>query len=370
MSWRTAKWKGETEVEMLWAALVLSFITALMARYVSVSSGAWPTGIKPNKLYVALAALCLMTVAGLRNNIGDTYFYMHSYVVDDFSWQAVLQRNDIGFNVFQMLLKQLSDDPQLLIFTTAAITNLLIVIVFYHYSRMIELSIFLYIANGAFIVSMNGVRQYLAAAIVFVATKALLDGKWKTYMGIVLIASIFHQSALIMIPIYFLVRRKAWTAATLAMLGVAILVVVGFNYFSGLMFSIIKDSQYGHYENFQEGGANYIRVVVYLVPLFVAFLGREKLRSLFPQADVFVNLAVVGGVLLFISTQNWIFARLGIYFTLYHILLMSWIVKLFRNKDRPLVYFAVIVLYLLYFFYENEITLGIRYRSDYIQWPF
>jgi transmembrane protein EpsG len=357
-------------VQMLWATLALCFVTAFMARYVSVTTESWPTGVKPNKLYIMLAALCLMTVAGLRNNIGDTYFYIHSYRVDDFTLTSVLQKSDIGFNLFQMLLKQLSDDPQLLLLTTAGVTNMLIVIVFYRYSRMIEISLYLYITTGAFIVSMNGVRQYLAAAIVFTATHALLEGKWKQYMGIVLLASVFHQSALIMIPIYFLVRRKAWTMTTLIMLGVAIAVVLGFNHFSSMMFSLIKDSQYGHYEDFQEGGANYIRVVVYLVPLFVAFLGREKLRELYPKGDIFVNLAIVGGVLLFISTQNWIIARLGIYFTLYHILLMSWLIKLFRKKDRPLIYFAIIVLYFLYFFYENEIMLNIRYGSDYLKWPF
>jgi transmembrane protein EpsG len=357
-------------MEMIWFTLLLVFMNAVMARYYSVPGVIGAIPIKPHKMYIWIAGACLIAVAGLRNNIGDTSMYMHGYSLDHFTWEAILQRNDIGFNVLQMLLRQISDDPQLLIMLTALVTNLLIVIVFYQYSRMIELSLYTYITSGAYIVSMNGIRQYLAAAIVFIATKALLEGKWKIYFSLVIFASLIHQSALIMIPVYFMVRRRAWTLMTTAMLGLCLLVVVGFNYFSSLLFSVIENTKYSEYENFQEGGANILRVVVFCIPLVIAFMGREKLREIFPKSDIFVNLSLVGAAIMIISTQNWIFARLGIYFTLYQLVLIGWIVKLFREKDQKLVYFLLISFYFIYFFYENVIILGIRYRSDYLMWPF
>lgn len=48
------------------------------------------------------------------------------------------------------VIKSISDDPQVLIFTTALITNTLIVIVLYKYSRMLELSLYVYITGGLF----------------------------------------------------------------------------------------------------------------------------------------------------------------------------------------------------------------------------
>ncbi len=357
-------------MEMIWFALVAVFFNAFMARYFSRATTAGPLGIQPNRVYLFLGTAILILVAGLRNNIGDTYLYMHSYRVDDFSWASVLQKDDIGFNIFQMLLKLITNDPQLMILLTALATNVLIVIVFYQYSRMIELSLYAYITTGAFIVSMNGIRQFLAAAIIFAATKALLEGKWKIYFAVVIFASLFHQSALIMLPIYFLVRRKAWTLMSTLMLGMAILVVVGFNYFSSALFAVIENTQYSEYQGFSEGGANILRVVVYVIPLIIAYLGKEKLRSIFPESDIIVNLSLVGTVIMIISTQNWIFARLGIYFTLYQLLLLGWIVKLFREKDRKVAYIAFLSFYFLYFFYENVIVLDIRYASDYIKWPF
>ncbi|MFD0588433.1 EpsG family protein [Paenibacillus sp. GCM10027627] len=357
-------------MEWIWFALLAGFFGTVMARYFSMATDKGPLPIQPNKFYIWLAGACIIAVAGLRNNIGDTFLYMHSYRVTEFNWQSVMGMDDIGFNLLQMALKQWTQDPQWLIFVTALVTNFLILAVFYRYSRLIELSVFAYVTTGAFIVSMNGIRQFLAAAIVFAATKALIEGKWKVYFAVVILASFFHQSALFMLPIYFLVRRRAWTITTTLMLTIAILMVVGFNYFSSLLFAVIENTQYAEYESFKEGGANILRVVVYIIPIVIAFLGREKLRTIFPQSDIIVNLSLVGAVIMIISTQNWIFARLGIYFTLYQLILMGWIVKLFREKDQRFFYFVFVSFYLVYFFYENVIILDIRYSSDYLKWPF
>lgn len=355
---------------ILWVSLVVVTFFGLMARYFSVPAIKGPLPIEPNKLGAGLAAVTLVLVSGLRNNIGDTFFYTHAYRVVPLSWEIILQGKDIGFNLLQMLLQSLSSDPQILLIATALVTNILIVITLYKYARLFEISLFVYITSGAFIVSMNGLRQFLAAAIVFAGTKFLLNGKWKPYMLLVLFASLFHQSALVMIPIYFVARSKAWTKGTTFLLAAAILAVLGYNYFSEMLFTAIADTQYGHYQNFQEGGASFIRVLVSAAPLLIAYLGREKLRELFPSSDVFVNLSVISAILMIVATQNWIFARLTIYFNLYQIVLVGWLVKLFREKDQRFIYLILISLYFIYFFYESVIVLNLHYGSDYIKWPF
>jgi transmembrane protein EpsG len=350
--------------------LVFVFLVSLAARYFSVPAGLAPSPIKPNRFLALIVALALALVSGLRVNIGDTFLYMHSYSIGNFTWESVKDSHDIGFNILQMLLKQLSDDPQILILTTGIVTNLLIVMVLYKYTRLFELSVYLYITTGTFTISMNGMRQFLAAAIVLTATKFLLEGKWKPYILIVVLASFIHQSSFIMIPIYFIVRRKAWTRTTAILLGLAVLIVVGFNEFSELLFTAIKDTQYGSYESFDEGGANVLRAIVWIIPIVIAYFGREKLRSIFPKSDIIVNISLVGVVLMIISTQNWIFARMAIYFNLYQLILIAWLIKVFREKDQKFVYIAILVAFFLFYFYESVIALGLDYRSDYIKWPF
>ncbi|PGO33397.1 capsular biosynthesis protein [Bacillus cereus] len=351
---------------ILWMNLAIVFILAFFARYFAMPVTTGYVMLKPNRSLILMATTSLVLVSGFRNNIGDTYFYMHAFKVTDFNWGYIQSSKDVGFSIFQMILKVYTDDPQVLIFITALITNILIVAVLYKYSRMIELSLYVYIASGMYLVSMNGLRQYLAAAIIFTATKYILDGNWKKYFLIVLFASTFHQSTLVLIPIYFLVRRKAWSTITFILLFIAVLIVIGFNQFAEVFFATIGDTQYGHYKDFQEGGANILRVVVEATPLILAFIGRHKLREIFPKSDYIVNMTLLGLVFMIISTQNWIFARFSIYFSLYHLILISWVVKLFTEKDQKFIYYAILLCYFIYFVYEHVISLGIIYKSNFI----
>lgn len=356
---------------LLWLNLALVFIFSFFARYSAIPSITKQSLIsavysKPNKILVFGALITLVMISGLRSNIGDTFFYKHIYEINDFSWSNIVSQKDIGFGILQRFLKLVSTDPQVMIFATALITNLLIVITLYNYSKLFELSMYVYITGGLFLVSMNGIRQVLAAAIAFSSIRFLIEGNLKRYMIIILFASTFHQSALILIPIYFIVRFKAWSKMTIALLLLSIVIVIGFNQFSTFIFSAIQDTQYGEYKNFQEGGASIVRVAVTAIPLIIAFIGRDKLREINPKTDIIINMTLLGFIFMLISTQNWIFARVSIYFSFYQLLLIPWILRLFRVKDQKLIYYGIIICYFFYYYFENVISLQIDYRSNYL----
>jgi len=356
---------------ILWINLIVVFIFALFSRYFATysSSNVTPVHIKPNKILIFGALVSLVATAGLRSNIGDTFNYRGMFVENDFTWEYIFSQKDYGFGILQMLLKNyISEDPQILIFTTALITNVLIVFVFYNYSRMIEISLYVYITGGLFLVSMNGIRQVLAAAIAFTAINYLLKGNWFKYSLIVLLAASFHLSALVLIPIYLLVRFRAWSKMTIVVIIFSVLAVWGFDKFTSLLFSVLDNTQYSDYENFDEGGSSIIRSIVAAAPLIIAYLGREKLKVLFPKSDYIVNMALLGFVFMLISTQSWIFARVSIYFELYQLILISWIIKLFSIRDGRVLYYAIIICYLIYFYYEHVVNLNIEYRSNFLTW--
>lgn len=352
---------------IMWINLSLVYLFSFLSRLYSIPVPNNLNRVKPNKFHVALVIICLVTVAGFQKNIGDTYFYMHSFKITDFTWQDIDFSGDFGFNIYQLILQQISSDPQILIFTTALITNLLIVMVLYKYSRMFELAVYVYIAAGMFTTSMNGIRQYLAAAIVFCSTKYLLNGDFKKYALIILLASTVHKSALVLLPIYFVVRREAWTKVTFILLTLSIFIVLGFNAFSGMLFSALDNTQYGHYSDFAEGGANKLRIVIIAIPVLIAFLGREKLKKIWPESDYIVNMSIISVFFIVIASQNWIFARFNIYFGLYGLILISWIVKLFRENNQKMIYFGIIVFYFIYFYFEHVISFGLKYESDYLK---
>lgn len=352
-------------MQLIWLNLVIVYAFSSMARIKSNANHLINREEinKPNKILVLLVMIALAMVSGLRSNIGDTFGYKLSYVSMSNS-AFMLPSKEHGFYLLQRLLLTITTDPQLLLLTTAVITNILVVAVLYKYSRLFELSIFMYITSGLYIISMNGLRQFLAGAILFTATKYLLDGRWVKYTIIILLATTIHQSAIIFIPLYFLVRRKAWTKTTFFLLLFALIIVIGYNQLSGVFLQFAGD--YSQYQDIEAHGANLLRVFVFAAPLIIAFLGKKKLREVFPKSDYIVNLSLVGLMFMIVSTQNWIFARYIIYFGLYNLILMSWTIKLIVKREQKIVYYLIVVLYLAYFYYENQVSLNIQYRSDYL----
>jgi transmembrane protein EpsG len=351
---------------LLFTNLAIVSFLSFFSRYFSKFDPIRPETVKPNKLLTFLVTACLVIVSGLRSNMGDTPFYKHAYVRNTFQWSDVNFKEDYGFIILQILLKKITNDPQLLIFIAALITNVCIVIVLYRYARLFELAIYLYITTGPYLTSMNGIRQYLAASILFLGTIFIIKGEWKKYLGVVILASSFHQTALILLPIYFIVRKKAWTISTMLVMLMGIIFTAFFGQLSTVLFSMIENTQYGAYSEFEEGGANIIRVIIYGLPLALAYLKKEELRTLCPYIDIIVNMSIFGLVFMIISTQNWIFARFSIYFGLYNLILIPWIVKLFNNKSQKFLYYLIVVCYFLYHFYETAVTKGIQYNSDYL----
>ncbi len=102
----------------------------------------------------------------------------------------------------------ITKDPQIMYFTVAVVTCDFILKGLVEFGRPFELSVFLFLGTYHYYASFNGIRQYMVAAVLFWAVRYVISGSWKRYMSIVLLCSLFHSSALIMIPVYFLVRKK------------------------------------------------------------------------------------------------------------------------------------------------------------------
>ena len=318
-------------------------------------------------VYVSLAALVFIIISGLRCGIGDTGMYMHSYrlMVQDPS-SADFSR-DAGFTALSFILSQISSNPQTLIFVVALITNGLNIAMFYKYKSYLELQLYLYMASGYFTVTMNGIRQCLAAALVFVCNKFIVNGDFKKYLIFVLLISLFHGSALIMIPIYFIVRQKAWSKNVVKLIFLACIGVIFYDSFSEVLFKALQNTQYGHYSEFQEGGSSIVRTIVNAVPVILAYIKRDELKEKWPESNIFVNMSLINVIFVAFGMMNWIFNRFSLYFQLYNFILLPFIIKnCFKGKERRLIYIGFLICYFIFFYKEQVIQLGMNYNSDYL----
>ena len=169
-----------------------------------------------------------------------------------------------------------------------------------------------------------------------------------------------HNSAFVMIPIYFIVNEKAWDKKVNILYGMMLL---GLFFYDPLM-KLLEGTRYGGYSDFNEGGASPIRIVVFLVPVILAYLKRDLISEKWKDGDIFVNMTIVCGIIMLFSAFNWIFARFTVYFQPYNFIVFSYILKnCFVGKEKRLIYFGLIVCYSMFFYYEQAIALGINYRS-------
>lgn len=186
-----------------WITLASSYLLCLIAR--STGKIVYQQGRyteKCNKVFSFMAMAVLVLVAGLRNGIGDTVIYMDGFktapstIAASIKMLANKSMKDRGFYFIEGIIKTIKDDEHFFIFVMSAITISLIFMTYYKYSEYLELSIYLFITTGCYLVTMNGIRQYLASAILFFFFPMIEKRNWKVYIPIVLICSMIHKSAL------------------------------------------------------------------------------------------------------------------------------------------------------------------------------
>lgn len=328
----------------------------------------------PNPIAVILPIVFFTTFVALRRTIGDTFFYMYSFkLMPDENLVSLELFFESMYSFFQNAIRNLTDDPQWLIAFSAVFSIPVPLIILYKYCPRFEMAIFMFVAFSYLGGAMNGMRQYMGASIVLLATRYLFSAK-KTdfikYAVIIMLAYCMHNSAIIMLPLYFVVRRRAWQISSyLMVLGSAVGVVI-FDTILPSFLSALEQTDYSNYAqngwftSGQEGGSSLIRVMFIAYPLVIAYLNKERLKMLGRIGDILVNIVFVDVAIYMIAMYNWIFARLAIYLAIYFMIFVVWVVNYaVPPKDRSIFAFATVAVYFLYSRMDSFMIAA--YESDY-----
>ncbi len=317
---------------------------------------------KPNIIAFILPAVMFTTYSGLRQLCGDTYYYIFSYKLlpDNMEMPKFNFGGNQMFEILQWLFRRVTDDAQPFIFICSVISLVPVIYILYKYSYPFDISLFLFVTTGYFSLSMNGMRQYVAAGILVLGTKYFLSekkGAWYKFIIVALIAYLFHSSALIMIPLFFIARRRAWTPLTFIIITASVFFFMMFQDLLPSLLGVIEDTAYNRYvENGwftsgQEGGSSISRVIVMAVPVVLSYMARGRMAMLGKKGDILANIAVINFAISIIALNNWIFTRFSIYLGTYMIILIAWVITQgFSEKSAKYVYLMSIVLYCFYFY--------------------
>ncbi len=302
------------------------------------------------------------TAAYIRtyNELPGSIFEIASYLVD--------VTKDKGFTVLSIIIKAFTGDSPYMYFMIIAVFQMLcMVIVFRKYSCNYWISIFLFILSTDYISwMMNGMRQFIAVTMIFAAFELMVKKKYIPLICVILLASTIHGSALLMLPIVFIVQGDAWNMKTLLVILAAMLIIVYIDQFTPLLDTLLADTQYSDMVTNEiwtnDDGVNVLRVLVYSVPALLSFLGRKYVRAVHnPVVNICVNCSVITMALYLVAmvSSGIYVGRLPIYTTLMGYMSLPWLIDhMFTRESANMVKFLMIGAYLVFFYIQMFVTWG------------
>ena len=243
--------------------------------------------IKNRKLFLFIAFLEMTFVSGLRVQVlgigADTEYYCNHYVeLSSYKFEYLFQSFyfEMGFDVFCKCLSFISKNPQFLIFATQALMNGLVVRFVARNTHNCWLGVFLYITLMFFFGAMNTMRFCLACSILLQATDFIIERRFVRFSMIVIVASLFHFSALMFFGLYFLYAIRP-TKRNLFYLTIPFILALVLFYalFNTLIQINPRYSSYdsGNGEFYQSSVANILILLVNL--LFLIFISIKNNRQ-------------------------------------------------------------------------------------------
>ena len=181
-------------------------------------------------------------------------------------------------------------------------------------------------------------------------------------------ASQFHQSALVMIPVIFIVQGKPWNKSTVMILFGTILALVFVDRFTNILDNMLSETQYSNvvedWTSINDNGTNPLRVLVYSMPAILSLLGLPFIREADDHVvNVCVNMSIITASLYLISmvTSGIFMGRLPIYTSLYsNCILLPWeIESFFSRKSASFMRTMMFILFLLFYYYQVHLTWGL-----------
>lgn len=275
-------------------------------------------------------------------------------------------KKDPGFTVLITIMKVcgVSDYRQYFLIV-AAFQMWCMVYTFRRYSTNFWISIFLFVASTDYMSWMqNGMRQFIAVCMTFAAFDLMVRRQYIRFVLIVLLAMQIHASAVIMLPLAYIMQGQALNRKTMLTIFFAVLCVPFVDRFTPILELLMEDTQYGNVMSNElwsaDNGTNIIRVIVYSAPALVVFFGRRYVvRSNDPAINQCINAAIITMAIYLVSmvTSGIYVGRLPIYTTFHGYMVLPWVIdQIFEKSSARLIKLMMVVLYVGFFYYQMHFS--------------
>ena len=259
---------------------IISIIIAMFAKH-----------MRFHNLFYWLSAIPLFLVSALRTWTGtDWVTYYYNQTQDILS--GVGGYLEPFYRILMLFSMKILHSYQFSIATIAFAVIFFTWKCFIRYSEQIAFSIFVFVTLACYYFSLNAMRQAVAIAIFCYASRFILERKHTKYFVCIFCAIMSHYSALIYIPMYFIlnkkISRKIFFIVSLSMLLLLPLC-------SKFIFPLILGKYYAYFIWGTESSFNFRYFIPLSFMFALSFYLRRKKISIGNQESVnlFKNLSVL-----------------------------------------------------------------------------
>jgi hypothetical protein len=290
------------------------------------------------------------------NDVSEVYLPLFSKAANvKFSQMFVYFNKDITFFLFTKFFSFFSVDYNLYIFILSIPINIAIGRLIYKYSEMYWFSFILFLSLGYYLACFTLLRHSIALAFIVFSYDYLLSRKKIKFVLMVLVASFFHQTALLFLIAYPLARIKINIMHFLAVggsLGLAVLVP---DKIRNIIFMIASGNRF---QSFKEAvQLSLVGWGINLVIILVALYYYKRLIAIDKENVVLYNLSIISLILMGFAGIIGEMYRLAMYFGIFNILLLPKAISCETNKSNKLILSILISIvfvgYFLFFALEN-----------------
>ena len=325
-----------------------------------------------NWFFSVFAVAPLVYLTATRGYIGDTGNYRKSFMNSPTSFSAIPSyiqtiRKDRAYYAFAAAMHTILGNRPVVYFGIVAIIQVVCMTkTLRKYTPYLLTAFFIFVASSDCLSYMyNGIRQFIAVCIIFAFSDWIFQKKYVLAVLAVIVAAQFHQSALLMLPVIFIVQGKPWNKSTVFFMFIALAAVFFVDRFTDILDSLLSETQYSNvvsdWTSWSDNGTNPLRVLVYCVPMIGSLICLPYIREADdPMINVCVNMSVITAGLYLISmvTSGVFIGRLPIYTALYsNCILLPWEIEHSFSKDSAkLLRFVMILAFLFFYYYQLHFT--------------
>ncbi len=319
---------------MLIYVVVAIFSTFMMKKY----------ELTRRKKFIILSFLSVFLVMAFRYGIGYDYLNIYTPMFNNIINSRINFSNDIGNFLLCKTIGIFTSDPFYYFFITSFIICFFMFKAILNNSSRPSLSILLFVISGLYFDSFNLVRQYMAISILLYSLKFLIRNEFKKYALYIIIASTFHNSAIIMLPLYFFLKMRLTPLKKFVFISI---LFVSFPFLDRIIFYLISLTKYSYYFDTSYNTINpaYSEIITSSILFVIASLFCKKAKS-DKEFNIFYNYSILFFVISLLSFKIILAYRILAYFKVIAIFIVPKFIDYIKlGKDK----FMVLLLFIFYF---------------------